>query len=93
MPRIITHVFLIKLLISDVPVDVAIEDFLIKLSIYCNPWRSSSFLKVYAQRGIDLFRLYILFSQYRSCDDTQERKFDPVLFIKHRHIHACMYSF
>ena len=22
--------------------------------------------------GIDLFRLYILFSQYRSCDDTQE---------------------
>ena len=21
---------------------------------------------------IDLFRLYILFSQYRSCDDTQE---------------------
>ena len=23
-------------------------------------------------RAIDLFRLYILFSQYRSCDDTQE---------------------
>ena len=22
--------------------------------------------------SIDLFRLYILFSQYRSCDDTQE---------------------
>ena len=24
------------------------------------------------QDTIDLFRLYILFSQYRSCDDTQE---------------------
>ena len=30
---------------------------------------------------IDLFRLYILFSQYRSCDDTQEI-WSFVLFIK-----------
>ena len=32
---------------------------------------------------IDLFRLYILFSQYRSCDDTQEI-WSFVLFIKKR---------
>ena len=31
--------------------------------------------------AIDLFRLYILFSQYRSCDDTQEI-WSFVLFIK-----------
>ena len=45
--------------------------------------------------GIDLLRLYILFSQYRSCANTQEiRSF--VLFIKKsacRHIHACMRLF
>ena len=43
---------------------------------------------------IDLFRLYILFSQYRSCDDTQEI-WSFVLFVKKstcRHIHASMYS-
>ena len=33
---------------------------------------------------IDLFRLYILFSQYRSCDDTQEI-WSFVLFIKRVH--------
>ena len=41
---------------------------------------------------IDLFRLYILFSQYRSCDDTQEIG-SFVLFIKKStciHIHAYM---
>ena len=48
------------------------------------------------RRGsIDLFRLYILFSQYKSCDNTQEvRSF--LLFIKKSacgHIHACMHSF
>ena len=40
---------------------------------------------------IDLFRLYILFSQYRSRDDTREI-WSFVLFIKKstcRHIHAC----
>ena len=40
---------------------------------------------------IDFFRLYILFSQYRSCDDTREI-WSFVLFIKksaYRHIHAC----
>ena len=44
---------------------------------------------------IDLFGLYILFSQYRSCDNTQEA-WSFVLFIKKsacRHIHACMPSF
>ena len=44
---------------------------------------------------IDLFRLYILFSQYRSRDDTQEI-WSFVLFNKKstcRHIHACMYPF
>ena len=40
---------------------------------------------------IDLFSLYILFSQYRSRDNTQEVWFFG-LFIK-RHIHACMHSF
>ena len=45
--------------------------------------------------AIDLFGLYILFSQYRSCDNTQEA-WSFVLFIKKsacRHIHACMPSF
>ena len=40
---------------------------------------------------IDLFRLYKLFSHYRSCDDTEEI-WSFVLFIKKsacRHIHAC----
>ena len=44
---------------------------------------------------IDLFGLYILFSQYRSCDNTQEA-WSFVFFIKKsacRHIHACMPSF
>ena len=47
------------------------------------------------KRIIDLFRLYILFSQYKSCDNTQE-DWSFVLFIKKsacRHIHACMRSF
>ena len=45
--------------------------------------------------AIDLFRLYILFSQYRSCDNTEE-VWSFLLFIKKtacRHIHACMRSF
>ena len=40
---------------------------------------------------IDLFRLYILFSQYRSRDDTQ-KTWSLALFIKKsacRHIHVC----
>ena len=44
---------------------------------------------------IDLFGSYILFSQYRSCDNTQEA-WSFVLFIKKSacwHIHACMPSF
>ena len=44
---------------------------------------------------IDLFGLYILFSQYRSCDNTQEAWYF-VLFIKMRackHEYACMHSF
>ena len=46
-------------------------------------------------RVIDLFGLYILFSQYRSCDNTQE-VWSFVLFIKMRackHEYACMHSF
>ena len=46
-------------------------------------------------QGIDLFRLYILFSQYRSCDNTQEI-WSFVLFIKKstcKHEYVCMYSF
>ena len=45
--------------------------------------------------AIDLFGLYILFSQYRSCDNTQEA-WSFVLFIQKsacRHNHACMPSF
>ena len=45
--------------------------------------------------AIDLFRLYILFSQYKSCDNTQE-DWSFVLLIKKsacRHIHPCMRSF
>ena len=41
---------------------------------------------------IDLFGLYVLFSQYRSCDNTQE-VWSFVLFIKMRackHEYACM---
>ena len=44
---------------------------------------------------IDLFGLYILFSQYRSCDNTQE-VWSFVLFIKMRACkreYACMHSF
>ena len=48
------------------------------------------------RRGkIDLFRLYILFSQYRSCDHTQEF-WSFVLSIKKstfKHEYVCMYSF
>ena len=43
---------------------------------------------------IDLFGLYILFSQYRSCDNTQE-VWSFVLFIKMRackHEYAYMHS-
>ena len=45
--------------------------------------------------AIDLFGVYILFSQYRSCDNTQE-VWSFVLFIKMRackHEHACMHSY
>ena len=45
--------------------------------------------------GLDLFGLYILFSQYRSCDNTQE-VWSFVLFIKmraYKHEYACMHSF
>ena len=48
----------------------------------------------YGTPWIDLFRLYILFSQYRSCDDTQEI-WSFVLFIKKstcEHEYVCMYS-
>ena len=47
-------------------------------------------LEVFVNR-IDLFRLYILFSQYRSCDDTQEI-WSFVLFIKKstcKHEYVC----
>ena len=44
---------------------------------------------------IDLFRLYILFSQYRSCDNTQENWCFVFLITKSvcRHIHAGMRCF
>ena len=48
----------------------------------------------FAKIPIDLFGLYILFSQYRSCDNTQE-VWSFVLFIKTRackHEYACMHS-
>ena len=41
--------------------------------------------KTSAELQWDLFRLYILFSQYRSCDDTQEI-WSFVLFIRSRNI-------
>ena len=44
---------------------------------------------------IDLFRLYILFSQYKSCDNTQE-DWSFVLLIKKsacEHEYVCMHSF
>ena len=44
---------------------------------------------------IDLFCLYILFSQYKSCDNTQE-DWSFVLLIKKsacKHEYACMHSF
>ena len=47
-----------------------------------------------ADNSIDLFGLYILFSQYRSCDNTQE-VWSSVLFIKMRackHEYACMHK-
>ena len=43
----------------------------------------------------DLFRLYILFSQYKSCDNTQEDWFF-VLLIKNsacKHEYVCMLYF
>ena len=52
------------------------------------------FLFINLFEAIDLFGLYILFSQYRSCDNTQEA-WSFVLFIKKsacRHSHACMPS-
>ena len=55
-------------------------------------WSKDFFLEITA---IDLFGLYILFSQYRSCDHTQE-VWSFVLFIKMRackHEYACMHSF
>ena len=55
----------------------------------------SSFELTRTSSAIDLFRLYILFSQYRSCDDPQEIwSFD--LFIKKstcKHEYVCTYSF
>ena len=57
--------------------------------------RSIVCLSIRLRQIIDLLRLYILFSQHKSCASTQEvRSF--VLFIKKsscRHIHACMRSF
>ena len=48
--------------------DYALKSFL--------PIVKGSYLKWFSDSQtavrIDLFRLYILFSQYRSCDDTQE---------------------
>ena len=45
------------------------------------------FVTITFLKEIDIFRLYILFSQYRSCDNTQEvRSF--ILFIKK--VHASM---
>ena len=45
--------------------------------------------------AIDLFRLYILFSQYKSCDNTQE-DWSFVLLVKksaYKHEYVCMHSF
>ena len=44
---------------------------------------------------IDLFRLYILFSQYKSCDNTQEDWFVVLLIKKNacKHECVCMHSF
>ena len=46
-------------------------------------------------QGIDLFRLYILFSQYKSCDNTQEDWFFVLLIKKSacKHENACMHFF
>ena len=45
--------------------------------------------------SIDLFRLYILFSQYKSCDNTQEDWFVVLLIKKNacKHEYVCMHSF
>ena len=54
-----------------------------------------NFYLSWINEAIDLFGLYILFSQYRSCDNTQE-VWSFVLFIKMRackHEYACMHSF
>ena len=45
--------------------------------------------------AIDLFRLYILFSQYKSCDNTQEDWFVVLLIKKNacKHEYVCVHSF
>ena len=45
--------------------------------------------KYLSQQVMELFRLYILFSQYRSCENTQE-VWSFVLFIKKSDVHASM---
>ena len=58
-----------------------------------NQWEGG--IDIFWNHTIDLFGLYILFSQYRSCDNTQE-VWSFVLFIKMRafkHEYACMHSF
>ena len=44
---------------------------------------------------IDFFRLYILFSQYKSYDNTQEDWFVVLLIKKNacKHEYVCMHSF
>ena len=44
---------------------------------------------------IDLFRLYVLFSQYKSCDNIQEDWFVVLLIKKNacKHEYVCMHSF
>ena len=48
-----------------------------------------------ADLRIDLFRLYILFSQFKSCDNTQEDWFFVLLIKKSacKHEYVCMHSF
>ena len=61
---------------------------------YSIPFRWVTWI-VQVHETIDLFRLYILFSQYRSCANSQEVRFF-LWFIKKsacRHIHSCMRSF
>jgi len=67
--------------------------------------KHSSSISAYAINGfsqltIDLFRLYILFSQYKSCDNTQEDWYFVLLIKKsagkHEYVkreYACTRSF